>query len=113
MAIVLNEAKVTGHLNRELVKVFRLLRVLKLLRVLINADFSWTESAWFQSVVGGVIAFNALIMGPLRVRLWVLVLPRPVVVSWPHEVFLLRTLHLKWMFRLGSTSTTSEVLGCT
>lgn len=44
-------------------RVFRLLRIVRLLRMIWTTDFKWTESAWFQTLVGVVIALNAVIMG--------------------------------------------------
>lgn len=44
-------------------RIFRLLRILKLVAVVLRADFSWTETAWFQSFMGFIIGANSLIMG--------------------------------------------------
>lgn len=48
---------------RLVARLARFMRVVRLLRVLLTADFSWVESATFQSAVGVVILLNALIMG--------------------------------------------------
>lgn len=44
-------------------RLLRLFRVLKVVRIFLESDLSWTEEAQFQSFIGGVIAFNALLMG--------------------------------------------------
>lgn len=44
-------------------RIFRLLRILRLMRVVLQADFSWTETPWFQTLVGAVILVNAVVMG--------------------------------------------------
>jgi voltage-gated sodium channel len=44
-------------------RLLRILRVLKIVRVFLETDLSWTERPRFQSFVGGVITFNALLMG--------------------------------------------------
>lgn len=41
----------------------RLLRAIKLMRIFCQAGFAWTESTRFQSLVGTIIACNAVIMG--------------------------------------------------
>merc|ERR1719387_478812 len=46
-----------------LLRLLRLVRVLKIVRVFLEIDLSWTEQPMFQSFIGGVIAFNALLMG--------------------------------------------------
>eukprot|EP00439_Symbiodinium_sp_Y106_P001362 s4426_g1.t1 len=48
---------------RLVARLARFMRVVRLLRVLLTADFSWVESATFQSAVGVVILLNAVIMG--------------------------------------------------
>lgn len=48
---------------RLVARLVRFMRLIRLLRVFLNADFSWVESALFQTVVGGIIVFNAIIMG--------------------------------------------------
>lgn len=56
-----------------ILRIFRLLRIMKLARVLKDADFSWTESAWFQSLVGFIIVSNAVVMGletDIKLGLW-------------------------------------------
>merc|ERR1719191_1097125 len=44
-------------------RVFRVLRLMKLFRLVLTVDLSWTEAPWFQTLMGIVIAFNAVIMG--------------------------------------------------
>jgi voltage-gated sodium channel len=44
-------------------RLLRIFRVIKILRVFLESDLSWTERPAFQSFIGGVIAFNALLMG--------------------------------------------------
>jgi voltage-gated sodium channel len=46
-----------------LLRLLRLVRVLKIVRVFLEMDLSWTEQPKFQSFIGAVIAFNALLMG--------------------------------------------------
>eukprot|EP00434_Breviolum_minutum_P016050 symbB.v1.2.014146.t3/scaffold1025.1/size143318/6 len=48
---------------RLLARLARFMRVIRLCRVLVTADFSWVESPTFQSTVGVVIILNAVIMG--------------------------------------------------
>eukprot|EP00972_Heterocapsa_arctica_P110077 16208539-Heterocapsa_arctica.AAC.1 len=55
-----------GSSFQSALKAFRLLRLaraMKLVRVFMEADLSWTELPKFQSFIGGIIAFNALLMG--------------------------------------------------
>jgi len=47
----------------KVMRTFRLLRVLKIIRVFLSSDLGWTEEPTFQSFIGGVIAFNAILMG--------------------------------------------------
>jgi len=44
-------------------RMLRLLRVMKIMRILLETDLSWTEAPPFESFIGGVIAFNGLLMG--------------------------------------------------
>eukprot|EP00746_Dinoflagellata_sp_MGD_P136301 gnl/MRDRNA2_/MRDRNA2_70253_c0_seq1.p1 gnl/MRDRNA2_/MRDRNA2_70253_c0~~gnl/MRDRNA2_/MRDRNA2_70253_c0_seq1.p1 ORF type:complete len:679 (-),score=109.89 gnl/MRDRNA2_/MRDRNA2_70253_c0_seq1:18-1760(-) len=46
-----------------ILRIFRLLRIMKLAKLVKDADFSWTEATWFQSLVGVVIVSNAIVMG--------------------------------------------------
>jgi len=46
-----------------IIRLLRLTRVLKVVGFVLEWDLSWTEGATFQSFIGGVIAFNALLMG--------------------------------------------------
>jgi len=46
-----------------MLRMLRLLRIVKIIRVLLDTDLSWTDAPRFQSFIGGVIAFNALLMG--------------------------------------------------
>eukprot|EP00930_Biecheleria_cincta_P039419 TRINITY_DN27104_c0_g1_i1.p1 TRINITY_DN27104_c0_g1~~TRINITY_DN27104_c0_g1_i1.p1 ORF type:complete len:754 (+),score=103.00 TRINITY_DN27104_c0_g1_i1:76-2337(+) len=48
---------------RLVARLVRFMRLIRLLRVFLTADFSWVESALLQSAVGGIIVFNAIIMG--------------------------------------------------
>lgn len=46
-----------------LLRLVRVVRVLKIVRIFLAADLSWTEAAWFQSFITGIIALNALTLG--------------------------------------------------
>jgi len=46
-----------------LLRLLRLFRVLKIIRIFLEIDLSWTEEPKFQSFIGIVIGFNALLMG--------------------------------------------------
>ncbi|CAJ1431850.1 unnamed protein product [Effrenium voratum] len=48
---------------RLLARLARFMRVIRLCRVLLTADFSWVEQPFFQSTVGMVIVLNAIVMG--------------------------------------------------
>mmetsp|Transcript_65503 Transcript_65503/g.153251 ORF Transcript_65503/g.153251 Transcript_65503/m.153251 type:complete len:659 (-) Transcript_65503:50-2026(-) len=45
------------------IRLLRLTRVFKVVGFVLEWDLSWTEQPTFQSFIGGVIAFNALLMG--------------------------------------------------
>ncbi|CAE7667566.1 OGT [Symbiodinium pilosum] len=45
------------------IRLLRLTRVLKVVGFVLEWDLSWTDQPAFQSFIGGVIAFNALLMG--------------------------------------------------
>jgi len=47
----------------QILRMLRLLRMLKMVRIFLESDLSWTERPRFQSFIGLVIAFNALLMG--------------------------------------------------
>jgi len=46
-----------------LLRLLRIFRTLKIMRIFLESDLSWTEEPRFQSFIGVVIAFNALLMG--------------------------------------------------
>eukprot|EP00931_Biecheleriopsis_adriatica_P044467 TRINITY_DN25436_c0_g6_i1.p1 TRINITY_DN25436_c0_g6~~TRINITY_DN25436_c0_g6_i1.p1 ORF type:complete len:693 (+),score=118.43 TRINITY_DN25436_c0_g6_i1:52-2079(+) len=54
-----------GTVNKllEFSRLLRMLRVFKVIGFVLDWDLSWTEDARFQSFIGGVIAFNAVLMG--------------------------------------------------
>jgi hypothetical protein len=60
-----NGANITKDMLRAHVslRVVRLLQLFKILKLLLQYDFTWADSAAFQSFIGGVIAFNSLLMG--------------------------------------------------
>jgi hypothetical protein len=58
---VRNDPMVSSLLS--MIRLLRIFRVLKIIRIFLQTDLSWTEEPKFQSFMGLVIAFNAILMG--------------------------------------------------
>ena len=57
------EQNATVQVVLSVLRFLRIFRALKIVRIFMEADLTWTEEAKFQSFIGAVITVNSLLMG--------------------------------------------------